>query len=343
MELEIVPAKKVGENLLSAFYQKAWPARRESLPRLSPWLNRPGYCGNEAPLLLMHRGTVAGHAGRIPFQLRIGDHSYLAAWFFDFAVLPEYQGQGFGKKLAEKWMEFPEVGVTVANDKSMNLFRKLGWKESAHTYLHFFWVRPFHHPKAVSRLPASAVKILNQLAWPFLRPFYRRYASPLSSVKLEPLSPSCLADFTKSSAQNSGDCSPLRDGEYGVWRLLDSPEKADYFLLTLCGENPCRAIVKKRSDKPSARHLDLLWLPADSRPEDLLRLTATLTLWCRQNAFDYLRFYTNDPALSRALRPLFPIVRHPRFGFFAKDETLFRQLEKADWHLELIDSDFEFF
>lgn len=150
-----------------------------------------------------------------------------------------------------------------------------------------------------------------------------------------------LSFFSELHENQDHIAEPLRNQEYRDWRLFSSPDREKYFIVGFGDISEGAALVKKRDDKV-ALFLDILWISKKPEFFDFLGLIATLGKWCCENQFSYMRYYTTRNKTVEILKPLRPIVRHPRLAFFAKNSELFEKLKKCRWHWELMDSDFEF-
>ena len=89
------------------------------------WWYRVGYSESE-PLILSVDNKIIGQAGVLTVNLKIGQNQVPANWFVDFAIIPEFQGKGFGKRsLLEQYREQQRGGKGVftlkANEKTGKL------------------------------------------------------------------------------------------------------------------------------------------------------------------------------------------------------------------------------
>lgn len=79
--------------------------------------------------VLKGNGQIIGQLGTIPVQLKVGAAYTKAIWILEFVILPEFRGQGLGKKLVlaagEKYRTMITLGI---NEASTRVFTSLGWK-----------------------------------------------------------------------------------------------------------------------------------------------------------------------------------------------------------------------
>ena len=316
--------------------------RPVALDRLWRWLYRPDFLESVRPPLVMRDGDqVIAHAGMIPFALDLGAGEVKsAAWFVDFAILPAFQRQGIGKLLTEDWMRHADVGVTFCNDKSIGVFKKFGWVESFDTRLLYLFINPLNHPRIAPRVPGALKGLGNRMLSTATRLHYKLRARGAGALMVEPVTPETLTAVLDGATQSAGATRPQRDMAYLTWRLLESPDRDAYRVFSLGGS--LRVVARARTEKPEARHLDILWVNDWTQLKALIELVARMAEWSHAEGLDYMRLYAANPAAASTLsRSLLGWVRHPRFAYFAKDPDVFERLKHARWHFEMIDSDFE--
>ena len=132
LRYKIIKISQVPANLLSNFYKKTYNTRYKSLISNWKWWYRVGYNQFE-PITILINDEVIGHAGLIPVDLNISEKKVPAIWFVDFAILPKYQGSGYGKLLTKEWMKICPNQITFCNKKSLGLFKKFGWNNNLAT------------------------------------------------------------------------------------------------------------------------------------------------------------------------------------------------------------------
>jgi GNAT superfamily N-acetyltransferase len=330
-EVEIVPAVQVPSETLLDFYRHTLaPQQLEDRWR---WRYRTELPGNPFPLVLLRDGRALGHAGGMPFQLRLGGRTYRATWFVDFAIRSDWQRRGLGSRLTRAWMAASGVSVTFCNEDSMTVFARLGWTGSLDTHLHVFWVKPFDHPRA-ERFGRRGRSVLNRLAAPALRRQRRQFQ--IASPQLDTVYTFDGGDGL--DADDSDIVAPLRDPPYWSWRVDGSPDRDRYRIYR---ERGVTLLVKLRDDRRSS--IDVLWTSdtRDSAAETVRGMIAGLTTWAIDHGFSCVRMYAPSPAFDRALRALLPMVARPRFAFYSADREVMGHLARGRWRWQLIDSDFE--
>jgi len=129
---KISKISQIEKNQLSDFYRETYHKRYKSLTNNWRWWYRVGHSKFE-PLILLLDNKVIGQAGLLPVDLNILKEKVQAIYFVDFAILPKYQRKGFGKILSKEWMKICPNQITFCNDKSLKVFKKLGWKNDLST------------------------------------------------------------------------------------------------------------------------------------------------------------------------------------------------------------------
>ena len=336
----ILSAHDIDTNLLLDFYNIMYPERKDSLPHIWKWLNRSSFYENKTPLVMVYNDRVIAHMSVIPFYVLLDGKYYTATSGIDFAVLPEFQRRGLGTLLAKRRMELSDLGVGFPNERSIGLYKKLGWIEYFDSYLHYYLLRPFNHPKFIGSIPLFLRRILNIGSRPFLHIIYHKYASSMDNLRLNDLNSDSLDKFSSSLNMQHGTVIPVRDSDYISWRLLNSPDKDKYRVFS---SNDIGIIIKI-CDNSFYKYIDLLLVSDSSKYSMIRKMISTLALWGMSKDYSYMRYYTSSEELSSYLsESLKSIVRYQKVIFYAKDVTLLEKLKQSTWHLELIDSDFEEF
>jgi GNAT superfamily N-acetyltransferase len=338
--LSVASAQSVDEKLLLDFYRAMYGERARSLERVWRWLSRPGFWDHTGPMVFLLEGRVVAHLGLVPFRATLDGESYVVTRSTDFAVRPELQRHGLGVLLLNEWMNLPDVQIGWPNDKAVGTCRKVNWGESADSYLHFYLLRPFDHPRLAGSLPPAVRRALNGLASPPLSMLYRRHAAPAGALSPEAPTEDSVSVLATSTPSGSGLLRPVHDRDYLRWRLVESPESPRYKVFRV-GD---LAAAVKLCEKRGHAYIDLLCVSAGCAERDVRRLISSLAVWGMGEGYSYVRFYTKNRGLSGFLRRhLRGIVKGTHFIFHSPDSALTEKLRHSAWHLELIDGDFEEF
>ena len=127
LRYKINKISEIATEQLSNFYKKAYHKRHKTLTSNWRWWYRIGYSEFES-LILSIDNKIIGQAGLLPIDLNILGNKVPAIWFVDFAILPEFQGKGFGQILTKEWMKICPNQITFCNNQSLRVFKKFGWK-----------------------------------------------------------------------------------------------------------------------------------------------------------------------------------------------------------------------
>ena len=127
---KITKISDVEQSQLFEFYKKIYSDRHKTLIKNWQWWYRSDYSQYETLVISLEK-KIIGQAGLQPVDLSVNGKMISAAWFLDFAILPEFRGKGFGKILTQKLMETCPYLITFCNSKTLGIVRKLGWQENS--------------------------------------------------------------------------------------------------------------------------------------------------------------------------------------------------------------------
>lgn len=350
-DISILSAHDVDASLLFDFYNIMEPERSSLLPHIWKWLCRSSFYDNKTPLVILYNDCIIAHAGMMPFNVFFDGKYYTASWFIDFAVLPEFQRQGLGTLLAERWMEFSDLCVEAGhNEKSGGAFKKLNWVESFDSYLHYYFIKPSSQLEFINSMPLFLRKILNNVPPSFFKIINHQYISSIDNLRFDDLNSDSLDKFINSIKMTDNTVEPIRDYEYISWRLLNSPDKNKYRIISIDEVNNISIVIKLENDvremgnNPHSKHIDLLLISDSSKYSVIRHMISTLATWCFSKGYYYIRYYTSSKGLSDYLsKSLNPRVGNPNFMYYTQDIALLKKLKHSNWHFELIDNDYEFY
>ncbi|MDR2840240.1 MAG: GNAT family N-acetyltransferase, partial [Paludibacter sp.] len=236
-EINILSACNVDEQQLIDFYNVAFENRQKYLPKIWKWLNRVDFFDQRTPLVILNENQVIAHAGMQPFEAVLNGKKQTAAWYIDFKIRDSYQRQGLGNALTEAWIAVPDCCVTYCNEKSIGVFKKIGWTEDFHTFQHLNFMRLFDHPGFVRKLPPFVRKVLNFIVKPVFFCIYKTNAYCKKEYKLEKLTDENFGQFYKlfqsKNIEKNDVFAPVRDANYAEWRVLQSPNREHYYIYSV--------------------------------------------------------------------------------------------------------------
>ena len=338
---KIKSAFEVDENHLIKFYSQAFEDRMKYLPKNWQWLNRCDFFDNKTPLVIEENDKVIAHAGLIPIHIWLESDRKTAAWFVDFKILEQFQRQGLGSILTREWINFADCCVTFCNEKSIGVFKKIGWQENFNTFQHFNFMRMFDHPAFIRKLPAFVRKIMNIIVYPFFFLIYKIYSYGKKDYKLEKLTDKNFAEFyelyKKSNSETPTFTTPIRDEKYAQWRVLQSPNREKYLVYSVKNFSAILLIHDNHST-----YIDILWVSDNRNRLEIKKMIATLGVYGLKNRIAYIRFYTSHKEISNYLKKtILSKIKHLRFAFFSKNSEIIEKMKRNNFDFELIDSDFE--
>ena len=120
---------EVNKEQLSTFYKKVYPERYKSLTENWQWWYRFDL-NNSQPIILTLNNEIIGQAAYLPNEILLSGKKIQAIWFQDYAVLPKFMGMGLGKLLCKEWMKICPIQITLCNNKSLKVFKKLDWSSN---------------------------------------------------------------------------------------------------------------------------------------------------------------------------------------------------------------------
>ena len=310
---EIRKASTIEGGVMSRFYGDAFPERAAFLSKHWRWLYRVGRFPGIEPQVLVENGRVVGQAGVIPLTLsRLGKQS-TAIWFVDFSILPEFQGRGHGKALTEAWMAMCPDRVTFCNERSIQVFRKFGWKERADASVLTLPLELSEPLKRFGPLAGAAGGLLNG-AWLALRRARASGAPALETTPL-PLDAGGLAERLDDPA--AAGVRIVRDAQWFKWRLLENPRRDEHVLASAGGVNAVFRLFTSRG----RRRAHLLHVGPGSAPARAGMVKA-FARWALERRADDAWAATSEPELLAAGAPLFPRRRPLRFAWHSADAAV---------------------
>ena len=327
----IVPAADVGSAALGRFYERMYPTRAEEIARHWRWLYRAGAgagAGAEgaAPIVAVDAGEVVGHAGAIPVRIHGPGVDVPATWFVDFAVVPEAQGSGVGRALAEARMDGAFTHISYPNERSMPVFHRLGWTDRPDTWDLRLFLQPAAHPRladaAAARGLGAATRIVTRLRT-------ARHAP----LEVRPADAAALAEHAAMGCP--AGVHVRRDDDFLDWRVTSSPQSGEYLVLRTDGASVIGRVV----DDAGHRRLHLLSVRTVDAGAFSDALPAVLR-WALEERVAAVWLVSSDVDLVRRARRWLPMRRTFRFAFHSRLPEVDRALRGAvRW--EALDSDFD--
>ena len=325
IDYNIISISKVKIDKLSCFYKRVFPHRHRILTENWKWWYRNKYLGYES-LVLISKDKVIGQAGLIPIKLKIDKKISPATWFIDFAVLPEFQNQGYGKILTEEWMKICPNQITYCNENSLRVFKKFGWEVNYDT-------------KTLAK-PINPIKFL-----PFFRNFKLNFFNSFyknlnrkSKTENKLLKPYAINEnykiifdsFNLKKNKENLNIEICRDEEWFKWRILDCPFKKNIYFFEHKNTFAVVNIFKSNI-------LYIFCLEVDYQ-EDLINLIFN---WALDNEIDLVWANSNDSKLIEKYEKIFTnkFTKKMNFASWSSDKIVHKKLNHQTPNTHAIDSD----
>ena len=309
--------KKISEidiKKLLQFYQVSFQYEKSILDNYQ-WRYRSEFNEFE-PLILIIDNQICGHAGLIPIDLKINDKRQKAIWFTDFYIASEQRSKGYGKLLAEAWMKICPIRITICNDQSLKVFKKLKWS---------------NNNSFIRRL-----KIYNYLN---IVPIFRKLnrssfiKDDLQDIKLEELNNKTIAKMADLSEHNllKKSVGLIRDENWFKWRILNCPYKKDIYIFNFKGN----FIVVHMKLKNNLKILSIVY---SSQP-----ITSSIikffSKFSKKKGIDYLSYISNE---KKIFDFFLPWQRKLNFACNTKNRSDTNVLNKNFDDIQFLDSDIDY-
>ena len=322
---KIINISKVNKSILFEFYKKVFNQRHKTLTKHWEWCYRSKYLGFET-LILIKDQKVIGQAGLIPTKIIINNKILPGAWFVDFAVLPEYQGQGYGKILTKEWMKISPNQITFCNNKSLNIFKSFGWSHNQHS-------------KRLAK-PIDPLKFIY-----FFKRFRNNYFSKIYKNRLNNrlnnialIKPYLIQNNYKDlfesfqKRKNNFSTTILRDQDWLNWRIMEYPFSKNIYFFEYKSNFAITHLVLNKNIK--RLHILYCYYTDTSNEEDLIRL---IYKWGINNSIDLIWGNTNNKDMIKKYENVFENRLTKSFNFASW--SLNKNLQSGLNDLQAIDSD----
>jgi len=310
--------KKISEidpSLLKEFYSNTFNYEK-SISNNYMWKYRNGH-NNCVPIALIINNKICGHAGLIPTDLKLNGVKKQAIWFTDLYIEKKYRAMGFGKRLTNEWMKICPLKITICNDSSLNLFKKLNWK-----YNNNF---------------KRNIKILNYIN---LFPFFKNFKNTSNMIDTQDkyldvfsVNNKILSKIIEESNKILSKLITglIRDESWFKWRILDCPYKKDIFIFHYKNKYLIAHILKKKNLK----RMNIIFSTHDIN-KDILSLILT---WSKKNNIDYLAYVADGKNL---IKKKLNFNKSINFSFFSDNKSEINTINNEFTDIQYADSDLDF-
>lgn len=312
-KFHIKKVSEIDKNKLLKFYQESFNYKNNN-PDILNWRYRSGFKSFE-PLVLEVDEQICGHAGLIANDLKINDKIKTGIWFTDFYVKEKYRSLGYGKLLTQEWMKICPIQITLCNDLSLKIFKKMNWS---------------YNNKFLRKIKIS--NLLNFI------PFFKKSKvletdiNDFEDLKLEDTNNQTISRIANESEKllSVKSLGIVRDESWFKWRVLDYPEKKNIFIFSYKETN----IITEVKVKNSFKILNIIYV---SKPIKI-DLSNLFSNFAKRNKINFISFISENKDLFNFNTPL---SRKLNFAFFAEDTSIERLINDFD-NIQYIDSDIGF-
>ena len=327
---KIIKISQVEKSLLSDFYRETYHKRYKSLTNNWRWWYRAGH-NNFEPLILLLDNKVIGQAGLLPIDLNIFEKKIQAIYFVDFAILPKYQRRGFGQILSKEWMKICPNQITFCNDKSLKVFKKLGWNNDLSTKR---LSKPINILKFLPVIKSLRLNFIDQSLRYFIR---KRYKTKIviSPYKISGNFKIIEDSFVKkNNFNNTGLAEIIRDEKWLHWRLIECPYNKDIYFFEYKNTFAIVHIFKVENIKK----LNILFTYSTNKSieNDLFK---QITNWAINNEIDLVWMINRNIKIDNAFPKIF--TKSINFASWSADKKISDTLGKGLFDPQGIDSDID--
>ncbi len=327
---KITKISTVEQSQLLEFYKKVYFYRHKSLINNWRWWYRNEYSQYET-LILSLEEKIVGQAGLQPVNLNVNGEKILAAWFLDFAILPEFRGKGFGKILTKQLMEDCPNLITFCNQQTLNIVRKLGWQSNS----------------SISRLarpinPLKFIPLIKNFNFgdKILRNLIKKKFTFKNTIKPKELKDNyslIKESFEKRRIHNVENLpSIIRDEQWLYWRLMECPYKKNLYFFEYKNNF---SIVNIFSNKGVKRLNVLFTYFVDQSYET--KLFGLIMNWAINNNIDLVWAVKKDK--DEILKDVFPkkFKKPLTFASWSSDPNILSVIKDEPYNSQGIDSDID--
>ena len=312
-KFHIKKVSEIDKKKLLKFYQESFDYKNNN-PDILNWRYRPGFKSFE-PLVLEVDEEICGHAGLIANDLKIKDDIKTGIWFTDFYVKEKYRSLGYGKLLTKEWMKICPIKITLCNDLSLKIFKKMNWS---------------YNNKFLKK-----IKITNLLNF---IPIFKKSKeleinnNNLGDLKLEDTNNQTISRVANESEKllSGKSLGIVRDENWFKWRILDYPEKKNIFIFRYIDTN----IIAEIKIKDSFKILNIIYV---SKPIKI-SLSNLFSNFAKNNKINFISFISEKKELFNINTPW---SRKLNFAFFTEDSSIEHLINEFD-NIQFIDSDIGF-
>lgn len=314
-KFHIKKISEIDQNKLKDFYSNTFKFEK-SIQEHYSWRYRLGY-NNFEPIVLLVNDEICGHAGLIPANIKIDNKIKQCIWFTDFFVDIKYRSLGFGKLLTEKWMKICPIQITVCNQKSLKVFKKLDWSYNNN------FIKKIKVFNYLNTIPIFKNFNISQLS-------IKNFTKDISIEKIENKIISKLIEKCENKYSNE-KTHLIRDESWFKWRIINCPYKKDIFILYFKNEYVVIHIFKKNGIK----RLNIVF-SLNGINQVLLNAVSNFS---KKNNIDFMSYIGKKEFF---LDGSIPGQKKLNFAFNSENALEVQEIRENLKDLQFIDSDIDF-
>ena len=313
-KFHIKKISEIDKNKLFKFYQDSFDYHNNNTDILN-WRYRFGY-KNFEPLVMEVDDDICGHAGLIANDFKIKDKIKTGIWFTDFYMKEKYRSLGYGKLLTQAWMKICPIQVTICNDISLKIFKKMDW-----SYNNKF-LKKIKIPNLLNLIPTSRQSHISNIN-----------TDNLMDLKLEEVNNQIISKISNKSEQSLSQklFGIVRDENWFKWRVLNCPYKKNIFIFSYREID----IITEVKIKKNFKILNIIYVSKPIKEN----LTSIFSSFIKINKINLVSYISKN---NEFLNINYPLSRKLNFAFNAEDPTVKTLINENFNDLQFIDSDINF-
>tara|TARA_B100001057_G_scaffold213911_1_gene214277 strand:- start:2360 stop:3307 length:948 start_codon:yes stop_codon:yes gene_type:complete len=312
-KIHINKISELKRDKLINFYQKTFNFEKSVLDNYE-WRYRSGYCNYES-LALTIDNQICGHAGLIPVKFKMNEKVETAIWYTDFFISPGYRSKGYGKLLTEAWMKICPNQITLCNNESLRIFKKLKWSYNNN------FVRNIKFYNFHKILPILRTKEQLEIS-----------STSFGKLKLETQNIRTIENIVLIEQKNLARkiMGIVRDESWFKWRVLECPYKKNIFIFSY--EN--NYFITNVKTKNNLKILNLIYSTSPIK-DNILKL---FNPFIKENKIDCLSYISKEDRININL----PWKKKINFAFFSNHKFVKDDIENYLDDIQYIDSDIDY-
>jgi len=332
MNYKIRKISEINIPFLNDFFKKAYPDRCNNLINHWRWYYRLDYNSYE-PIIIEVNSEIIGIAGLISSKLKYCNKVSEAIWFTDFFILKEFRNKGYGSILTKEWMKICPIQITFCNNESLKIFKKFSWQSNSDTYRN---IKPINFIKMIP-LVKNFNFTLNRSVQKLILKKTNSHYKAITPKQIERNDVSKLCILENKRKLNKDLFSIVRDEEWFMWRLINSPYKKNIYIF----RNNSDVIVANIFEHNNLKRFNILYSflndPANREIYDLI------INWSVENKIDYIWYVNNQENIFFKETEIISRFFKKKFNFacWSEDKTILSNLQKGLSNSHGSDSDID--